>query len=521
VDTRVEVPVAAGEADPDPARTRDELHAFFTSPSVGVAFVGPDTRFAEVNDRLCAMLGYPREELVGRSWKEITHPDEIARDEEGLVRMLAGHVETHAREKRYLRKDGSVLWAALSTSPVRRPDGTVRAFVTILQDLTERRAAEEALVAALQELQQHITASPLAVIGWDSEFRVTSFSKRAEELFGWRADEVIGKRAAEVPWVPEADWPAVSGAMHGLHDGTSPSTVTCNRNVRKDGAALHCEWYSSGCYAPDGRLASALSLVLDVTDRKAAFARLRVATRLANLGAIVASVTDKVSGPLGAAIADQGLALRLVRDVSAGLRGTAPIDRARAASDLAEAAEAIEGAQESGERISEVMKSFTAFGRPDERRVRVRLMDVAREALRWLPSGVSKAATLQLQDGGAPEVVASPGQLAQVIVNLVTNAANAMPPGRPGTIVIRTSPGGPGWARLEVRDDGAGIPPERLARLLDPILAADETVQEKGIGLGLAAAHFFVTAHGGTLSATSVVGAGANFRVDLPAADRG
>jgi signal transduction histidine kinase len=139
--------------------------------------------------------------------------------------------------------------------------------------------------------------------------------------------------------------------------------------------------------------------------------------------------------------------------------------------------------------------------------------------MRWLPGSVGRAATVEVQKGGAPEVLASFGQIEQVVVNLVTNAAKATKEGHPGTIIIRVLPGTPGMARLEVIDRGTGIAPEIRERIFEPFFT--NSVIGKGTGLGLSICHAIVTAHGGTLTVETEVGKGSTFRMELPAAPAG
>jgi len=103
-----------------------------------------------------------------------------------------------------------------------------------------------------------------------------------------------------------------------------------------------------------------------------------------------------------------------------------------------------------------------------------------------------------------------------VVVNQVTNAANATPEGMRGAIVIRIGVGGPGMARLDVIDHGKGIEPAVMAHIFEPFFTTRHV--GKGMGLGLSICHSIVTHHGGTLTATSEVGKGSTFRVELPAA---
>ena len=127
-------------------------------------------------------------------------------------------------------------------------------------------------------------------------------------------------------------------------------------------------------------------------------------------------------------------------------------------------------------------------------------------------------ATVNVENRDAPDVMASASQMEQVVVNLVTNAAKATPPGKHGEVTIRTSTGARGMALLEVTDHGTGIDPAILGRIFEPFFTTRQVGEGKGAGLGLAVCHAIVTAHGGTLTVTSEVGKGSTFRVELPAA---
>jgi two-component system NtrC family sensor kinase len=113
--------------------------------------------------------------------------------------------------------------------------------------------------------------------------------------------------------------------------------------------------------------------------------------------------------------------------------------------------------------------------------------------------------------------MASLGQIEQVVVNLVTNAAKATKPGASGAIILlRVLPGGPGMARLDVIDQGVGIDPAIQERIFEPFFT--NSVVGQGAGLGLSIANAIVIAHGGTLTVASTVGMGSTFRMELPAA---
>jgi PAS domain S-box-containing protein len=169
--------------------------------------------------------------------------------------------------------DGSRRTALVSAKPIRDRTGRVVAAVTTSYDLTERKHAVDALRAADVRLRSHIEHSPLAVIEWDHELRVSQWSPRAEQIFGWSAAEVIGKRRHEWQLVVEDDDAHVQSAIAPFLTGApahdnSAWEVHTNRNLTKDGRTIECEWYNSFLYDEAGRFTSILSLVQDVTARK-------------------------------------------------------------------------------------------------------------------------------------------------------------------------------------------------------------------------------------------------------------
>ncbi|MDS4043054.1 MAG: EAL domain-containing protein [Candidatus Competibacter sp.] len=134
-------------------RTEETLRAsearfrsFFESSPVGLCLTGPDKRWLEVNDRLCEMLGYRREQLLGLSWAELTHSDDIPTDVAHFERAMSHRIDGYSLDKRFVRQDGGLLHVNVSTRCVRRASGPVDYFVTVVQDITERKQAEERIL---------------------------------------------------------------------------------------------------------------------------------------------------------------------------------------------------------------------------------------------------------------------------------------------------------------------------------------------------------------------------------------
>jgi PAS domain S-box-containing protein len=157
-------------------------------------------------------------------------------------------------------------------------------------DISERRHAEERLRRSEQELayskrllETHLENSPLAVIEFDAQLRVRRWTSGAERVFGWRADEIVGKTIDDVRWVFDEDRELVLHESRGFQDGSDPRSLNVNRNYRKDGSVIWCEWYSSAVYDGDGALVSVLSHAADISARVES-------TRLRELAAEIDSV---------------------------------------------------------------------------------------------------------------------------------------------------------------------------------------------------------------------------------------
>ena len=125
--------------------SEERFRATFEQAAVGIAHVAQDGSWVRVNDRLCEIVGYEREELLEITFQDITHPDDLDADLEQARQLLDGQIETYSMEKRYLKKDGSVVWINLTGSLVREAAGEPAYYIAVVEDISERKRAEEAL----------------------------------------------------------------------------------------------------------------------------------------------------------------------------------------------------------------------------------------------------------------------------------------------------------------------------------------------------------------------------------------
>ena len=146
--------------DQDLLRQNEErFRGYFDPGLIAMAITLPDKGIAEINGKFCEIFGYPREELLQMDWASLTHPDDLAADVDRFNRVLSGEIESYVLDKRFIRKGGATVYCTISVSGVRRADGAVDYIVALIQDITERKRAEEALHAALTSTVEAIAAT--------------------------------------------------------------------------------------------------------------------------------------------------------------------------------------------------------------------------------------------------------------------------------------------------------------------------------------------------------------------------
>jgi PAS domain S-box-containing protein len=173
--------------------SEERFRQTFEHAASGIAHVDLQGRFTRVNRSLCRILGRAANELVGRTVREFSHAEDLSVTDAARQRMLAGEIESEHFEKRYLRKDGTVVWVDLTVALVRNTDGAPEYEVAVFDDITERKRADQALAAG-EALKGAMLASALdSIVSFDGDGRIIEFNPAAERCFGWSRADALGR----------------------------------------------------------------------------------------------------------------------------------------------------------------------------------------------------------------------------------------------------------------------------------------------------------------------------------------
>ncbi|MBX7106233.1 MAG: PAS domain S-box protein [Gemmataceae bacterium] len=374
----------------------------------------------------------------------------------------------------------------------------------------ERERAEARLLTAQSKLDRHIQQSPLGIIEWDEEFRVAFWSKQAEVIFGWKSSEIVGRGWPDWKFVHEDDAAEVARISDRLMKGTTPYSISFNRNYARDGTVRNCEWYNSVLRDAAGRVRSTLSLVLDVTERVRARQELQRAQAQA-------AQTEKMAalGQMASGIAhDFNNALTVILGKAELLLTKKELPE-KVANTLREILTAGTDAAATVRRMQQFVRN-----RPSAAHVEpVDLTSLAREVIeltrhRWSDQALARGASITLTTdlSGPACVAADPSELRELAMNLIFNAVDALPRG--GILVVETGAEA-GRAYLRVGDTGDGMDPDTVRRCFEPFFT---TKGIDGTGLGLTVSWSIAQRLGGELAVDSRPGAGSTFTLWLPEA---
>lgn len=486
-----------------------QFKATFEQAAVGIAHVGLDGSIRLVNDRYCEIVGRKREQLIGLTSADISHHDDADLQNLIIARLVSGEIPRHCRDKRYITADRAVVWGRLTASLVRNDAGEPIYLMAVVEDISSAKAAEEALRASEARLRAAIQGPGVGLAEQDLELRYSyleaDFGGATIQGTPLGPDFFVGKTDDEIYGVGH---PAITEKRAVIETG-----IGLHREIsfKVDQAELLFEVWINPRRNDSGEITGLLASYIDITERRNMELQLRQAQKMEAIGNLTGGIAHDFNNLLAIIIGN-------IDDLRSYNRLDDDLD------DLAE--EALNAAI----RGADLTRRLLAFAR--QQPLEQHLVDpnaLVADLNKLLERALGEAVQIKLEFGNNiwPTIV-DPIQLQSALVNLATNARDAMPGGGVLSIATanrhldedyakRTTEVTPGdYVMIQVTDTGTGIEPHIQKRIFEPFFTTKE--RDRGTGLGLAMVFGFIKQSGGHINVYSEPGAGTTMRLYLPRA---
>ncbi len=503
-------------------KSEQRFKSYFHLPLVGFAITSPNKEWVDVNEKLCKMLGYSREELIERSWIDLTHPEDVEKDLELFIKVQSGEIDSYSLDKRYIKKTGDVLYATISVGCVRKVQGEVDYYVALIQEITDRVTMQEELRHQQQYLRQVIDTSSNLIFARDETGRLTLVNESTAQLFNTTVESMLGKTASQVCLEFNFENQTEDSDFFG---DDKEVFQTRRSSIIREHVIFEKRHKSPRIYQmaktllarDDGKPPQVLSVATDITQRKTAEEetyelqkQLMQSQKMEAIGQLAAGVAHDLNNALGAVVGHLQLMKLNSLDNSNTLNHS------------------IEVALSGCERASSLIEQLLGFSRQGRYNLkRLCLQTVVDETISFLSRILEKNIRIEKVNTGFKLFIdGDQGQLQQVLTNLIINAKQAMPEG--GLITfefgLATVPSARAYnpratagefVTLKVKDTGIGMPSEVLDKIFEPFYT---TKGERGTGLGLSMVYGAIQSHGGWIDVRSTPGKGSSFTLFLPRA---
>ena len=489
-----------------------QFRATFDLAAVGVANLALDGRWLRVNPKLCEILGYSREEMLQRRFQDITHPDDLQANLELGRQLIPGKIGSYSLEKRYVRNDGGIVWCNLTVALARDDDGQPNFFIAVIEDITDRKLAEDALRKSEERFSRFFHGSTVG----------TSITRLSDGLFadvnnaylcfvGYTREEVVGKDALELGIWANLEERAKMIEMlqkQGRVKDFETTFRTKSGEIRNVSLSVEVIDLTGQQYI--------LGLTHDITEHKRAKeeqekleAQLFQAQKMESVGRLAGGVAHDFNNMLSVIIGRAEMAIDQVGR-------TDPLFE-----DLQEILKA-------GQRSADLTRQLLAFARKQTAIPTILdLNDTISGILKMLRRLIGEDIDLHWVPGpDVWKVKIDPSQVDQILANLIVNARDAI--SGVGAITMRTEnvviddsirtdhlefiPGD--YVKLTVRDTGEGMSQEVRENIFEPFFTTKEL--GKGTGLGLSTVYGIVKQNDGSIYVASELGKGTTFKIYLP-----
>ena len=520
----------------------EELYRTLTDNSQMGIYIIQDGKFRFVNHRFREYFQYGPHESVDFDLRNIVHPEDREKARENAINMLKGKLSS-SYEYRIKDKNGQIRWLLERSAPMSY--GGKRAVLANAIDITELKQAEESIKNTKEFYETIINSMKEALSIIDvKDFKIVDGNKAFLDRLGMKKEEVIGKRCYEITHElsgpcdsPEHVCPIMGALKTGI------SSVAEHVHYAKDGTKRHVEVSASPIRNERGEIIQVVHVDKDITERKNLEGQLAQAQKLEAVGQLAAGIAHEINTPtqyvgdntrfFNEAFNDLLRLMGKYDQLSQMIKTGAPLDGVlqeiegiAKEIDLAyltdEIPKAIRQTLEGVERVRIIVQAMKEFSHPGTKeKTPVNLNKAIQNTITVARNEWKYVAEMATEfDSSLPLVSCLPGELNQVILNMIINAAHAIADvvgdgskGK-GTITVSTRHDG-NWAEIRVRDTGTGIPENIRSRIFDPFFTTKKV--GKGTGQGLAISHsVIVDKHGGTIHFDTEMGKGTTFIIRLP-----
>jgi PAS domain S-box-containing protein len=466
----------------------------------GMAHIGMDRRFIRVNRRLCDILGYREDEMLKLTGRQISHPDDLDIINEQRPALHAGEISAVRLEKRYLRKDGAVVWVKFSMTVERDADGKPLYEIAVYDDITVQRDTEARLKESEARFRQtfELAASGMCHV---VDGRFVRVNRSLCEILGYREKELLGRHVKDVSHPEDRD--VTDADLARIRAGELDQARFEKRYLRRDGSVVWCDLAIALVRDVFGMPLYEIAVFDDITERKKSEAALQAAhEELKRSNAELEQFAYVASHDLQEP-------LRMVASYTQllGRRYQAKLDQ-----DAREFMSYIVDGATRMKQLIEDLLAYSRVGTKGQDFKPVALEAPLRRALFNLRAGIEEAGAAVTYDP-LPTVQGDEVQLGQLLQNLVGNAlkfrSNSVP-----RIHIGVSEKDSEY-QIEVRDNGIGIEPQYFERIFMVFQRLHNKGEYPGTGIGLAICKKVVERHGGRIWVESRAGEGSSFYFTL------
>jgi PAS domain S-box-containing protein len=467
-----------------------------------------EKRFVLVNRAWEYFYSRKRGDVIGRSIEDVLPRQLIGRITEEDRRLLITRRLTND-EQAILTPEHGIRHTVVNRIVVAGDDGNPRYFVSVMDDVTDRREAKEQLLESNDTLQAIINASPVAIISVEPSGKVHIWNQAAETIFGYSPAEAIGRQIVDLIVAPHqrASFKELSGTT--LSGKGSRGVI--QERMRKDGTFIDVKIAIAPIFAADGTVRASVVAFEDISKAKLLEDQLRQAQKMEAIGQLTGGLAHDFNNLLAIVIGNLDL-----------LRGSVEDDT--------DANEILDEALQASLQGAELNRRLLAFARRQPLQPKhVNLSELIADTVKLLSRTLGAQVTINVaMEPDLWPLLIDPVQLESALTNLAVNARDAMPDG--GRLIIgarntsvdqeladvHTGLAVGDYVMVEVSDTGTGMPKEVIARVFEPFFTTKG--KERGTGLGLSMVFGFVKQSGGYVQIYSEVGIGTTLRVYLPRA---